>query len=370
MTAVADWKLRFGGSGNAVFIPMFSNLYASDEECDERAGPFDAETAGAPLPAAGEAHSLRMKIMSYLWMVGLVIRAMPRIAFRRDLEHFKLRVQLLVAAVRHASQVAMLFRQSAPALQRIARERPEAVVGPLLWSYLCASWSVKERLRCISDHYRIVGLLDGPFPIAVAERLVITSLDEIYPGLRVVIDQPHWLIREGGLTLNLFVEDFRAYSLAFSFMEVVRGRGIHCLIGSVQGRNTDEAKDLYRQLTKAAYGLRPRDLLIELCRMLCRHWQVQRLLGVRDSERYDRHPFFGGHPATTQDYDRIWQDRGGVEDGPYFYALPLATGQRDTDSIKPNKRSLYRSRYRFLDKLEADIVRCLPDLQPQRFVDR
>lgn len=351
-------------------VAMTGTFHVLEEGSDENLEPAVAARHQSQPPAFGYAFGLWTKVVSFFWMLGLVGRALVRIAFRNNMGHLKLRVRLLFAALCHAPQVGALFRQGPPALQRIARERPETVIGPLLWPYLCASWSVEERLHCISDHYRIIGGLDGPFPFAVDERLVLATLDEVFPGLRVVIDQPLWLIREGGLTLSLFVEDFRAYSLAFSFMEAPMSMGIYCLIGSVQGRSTSDAVELYRQLTKAAHGLRPRDLLIELCRILCRHWEVKRLLGVRDSERYDRHPFFGGNTATAQDYDAIWQDRGGVLDSPYFYFLPLAAERRDEADIKPNKRSLYRGRYRFLDQLEVEVAQRLPSLQPQWFADR
>lgn len=340
-----------------------------DEGSDES---LEAVAARRPsqLPVFGNVFGLWTEVVLFACMMGLVGRALTRIAFQKDLGHLKLRLRLVFAVLCHSLKVGALFHHGPPALQRIVHERPETVIGPLLWPYLCAGWNVEERLQCINDHYRIVGDLEGPFPFAVDEKLELATLDEVFPGLRVVIDQPLWFIREGGLTLSLFIEDFRVYSLAFSFMEAPMSMGIHCLIGSVQGRNTSDAMDLYRRLTKAAHGLRPRDLLIELCRILCRHWQVERLLGVRDSERYDRHPFFGGNTANAQDYDAIWQDRGGLLDSPYFYSVPLTPERRHEAGIKPNKRSLYRNRYRFLDQLEMDVTQRLPSVRPQYFADR
>lgn len=263
-------------------------------------------------------------------------------------------MQILAVALKHRREVSAITGTTSPALRRILGERPASVLGLLIWPYLCASWTVSERLAHLTAHYRILDRLGAPFPFSVNERLILLDLSDIYPGLRIILDQPQWFIREGGLTLNLFVDDFRAYSLAFSLSDSLDGE-TDCLIGALQGRNTDEAIDLYRDLTKAAHGLRPRDLLIEICRILCRHWQVDRLLGVRDDQRHHRHAFFSNKALAPQDYDAIWQDRGGRPENNGFYQLPIESERRSDDEIKPNKRSLYRRRYLFLDRLECEI---------------
>lgn len=299
----------------------------------------------------------------------LLGKAMPQIAPGRGIAATKLRLQVVAAALRHRRELAGLVETPSPALNLILWERPATVLGLLVWPYLCASWTVSERMAHAVSHYRIVDGLGAPFPFSVKERLVLMELPDIYPGLRIVLDQPQWFIREGGLTLSLFVRDFRAYSLAFSLSDHAGG-GIDCLIGSLQGRNTDEALDVYRDLTKAAHGLRPRDLLIEICRILCRHWGVRRILAVRDDRRHHRHAFFGKKTVAPQDYDAIWQDRGGLPENEDFYSLPLASDRRSDDEIKPNKRSLYRRRYGFLDMLEGEIPRQLALASPVVFTDR
>lgn len=301
--------------------------------------------------------------------ITLMRRAVPDIAPNRGFGSVKLRLQVLATALWHWRQISDVVAMASPALCKMLEERPAVVLGPLVWPYLCASWTVPERLAHVTAHYRTLDDLGWPFPFSVNERLVLIDLSDVHPGLRIVLDQPQWFIREGGLTLNLFVDDFRAYSLAFSFSDHPDG-GVDCLIGSLQGRNTDEAMDLYRDLTKAAHGLRPRDFLIEICRILCRHWQIRRLLGVRDDQRHHRHAFFGAKSIAPQDYDAIWQDRGGVPEDNNFYRLPIASERRVDDEIKPNKRSLYRRRYKFLDMLESEIPNHLMAVSPVVFADR
>lgn len=302
-------------------------------------------------------------------VVNLLRRAVPRIAPRRDRTHMKLRLRVLAAALANRAALRRIAGSDSAALNRICEERPETVIGPLVWPYLCAAWTAPQRLERLQAHYRIIDRLGAPFPFSCRQKLVLADLDDLSPGLRIVLDQPIWFMREGGLTLNLFVGDFRAYSLAFSFGDNPDGQGVDCLIGSLQGRNDEAATEIYRGLTKAAHGLRPRDLLIEILRILCRHWQVTRLLGVRDSQRHHRHPFFAGKTLAPQNYDAIWQDRDGRLVDACFFELPIASERREDQDIKPNKRSLYRRRYRFLDQLEAEIPARLPGLTPIEFRD-
>jgi len=284
--------------------------------------------------------------------------ALPGIVTGANMKAALLRLRVMASAVQHRHQLSALTQAESPALGRILREQPAVVVGVLVWPYICASWNASKRLDQMGQHYAIVDRLAPQFHFSVDKQLVLLNLSDIHPGLRVVLDQPPWFIREGGLTLNLFIDDFRAYSLAFSFSNGTNG-GIDCLIGSLQGRSTEHALALYRDLTKTAHGLRPRDLLIEICRILCRHWQVQRLLGVRNNQRHHLHSYFGKRTLGPQDYDAIWEDRGGVCEDDCFYRLPLAADRRDDEDIKPGKRSLYRRRYNFLDRLDSELTASL-----------
>ncbi len=308
--------------------------------------------------------------MSYSRALALVLRSMKDVAPADRPGHRRLRLKLCLAAARHGPALAALSATPSPALSRILEERPQTVAGLLVWPYICAAWGVGERLRRIGAHYRIVDRLGAPLPFAADQRLVLADLSDLWPGLAVVLDQPPWFMREGGLTISLFVADFRAYSLAFSFTEAAGDGGIDCLIGALQGRQDDAAADLYRDLTKAAHGLRPRDLLIEIGRILCRHWQVRALFAVADDYRHHRHPLFGTKTQAMQDYDAIWRDRGGVCENAHFFRLALQSERRADEAIKPNKRSLYRRRYRFLDRLEDEIRANLPALAPQPCADR
>ena len=276
--------------------------------------------------------------------------------------------RMVLAGLRAASLThEMLAPKPGAALDRIMRQRPE-LIGALLWPYLSASFEAEERLARIVAHYAVIDTLGPPFPFDCDERLVLVDLGEVVPGLRLMLDQPIWFLREGGLVLNLFIDSFRAFCIAFSLRREADGQ-LTAWIGGIQGRNRDDMLETYRTLTKVLHGLRPRDFLLEALKMLLRQIGVTRLYAVSDAARHHRHAYFGGAKTSTQDYDAIWTDRGGVAVGPDFFELPLSSERRDEATIKPNKRSMYRKRFEFLDGVETALATVLPTVRPVRFAD-
>ena len=298
----------------------------------------------------------------------------PMTLFREARRHFPgnspgtLAMQLRFTRAGLASRDAVR-RMLAPAegseLARIMAERPK-FIGALVWPYLCASWGPEERLKRIIGHYDAIDALGAPWRFSIDERLVLAELDDIHPGMMLVVDQPEWFLREGGLTVNLFLDSFRAFSVAFSLFP--EDGGLTAVIGGVQGRNREGILDTYREITKALHGLRPRDMLIEAFRMIARQMGVTRILAVSEAARHHRHAFFKGVP-TSQDYDAIWEDRGSTRLNADFFELPVAPDRRDLETVKPKKRPMYRRRFEFLDALEAGIADRLPGLAPVRFAD-
>ncbi len=261
----------------------------------------------------------------------------------------------------------MLNPAPGTALERIMAERPQ-LLGALVWPYQCANWGVHDRLSRIIGHYLALDDLGASFRFSVDERLILAKLDDLQEGMMLVIDQPEWFLREGGLTMSLFLGSFRAFSVAFSLFRMPDGR-LSATIGGVQGRNREDMLDTYRDLTKELHGLRPRDFLIEACRILCRQLNVEILHAVSESARHQRHPYFRNKLSNSQNYDTIWQDRGGISVSPDFFELPVLPARRDLATLKPGKRPMYRRRFEFLDALEAEIAANLPAMRPVRFAD-
>lgn len=278
------------------------------------------------------------------------------------------RVRFRVAARRLRTAYAPLL--SAPPstlLGRMADDRPE-ILAFVRAPYLCAAWDAQERLRRFAAHVALLETVP-PLDFRVDQSIELMPLSEIAAPLHVIIDKPMWFHREGVLTLNLFDDNTRLFSLVFA-LEPTTG-GLRAVVGGIQGRNLPDILDRYRVLTKDAHGVRPRDLTIELFRMLCARLGVTEIHAIADAARHNRHRYFSGDPARplALNYDEIWHDRGGFALDDQFYALPLTRERRADDDIPAKKRSMYRQRYAMLDAIDARMDRAFADMTPVKRPD-
>ena len=240
-------------------------------------------------------------------------------------------------------------------LARLIQHRPETV-GAVIWPYQCSGWDARRRLERIRDHYSVVEKIGGVIDFPVTGKLILLDLSEIREGFHVVLDQPKWFMREGQLAINLFLAETRMYSLVFSLFH--HGNEIAAFVGAIQGRNIEGVLGQYRELTKASYGMRPRDLLIEIFRMLCELLGVRHIFAISDQYRHYQSGYFGDPSAIKEkvkNYDEIWIERGGVREDPMFYRLDLHLQQRELNVIPAKKRGMYRQRYTMLQTIRLQM---------------
>lgn len=259
------------------------------------------------------------------------------------------RIRFNLTALRSFEAVQPFFdAQPGSSLAKLMAERPEAI-GAVVWPYQCLAWDTSTRLARICEHYRIID--GGPLDITTHEKLLLLDLPEIKEGLYLALDRPQWFLREGEIAINLFLSDTRIYSLVFSLFE--ESSGISAFIGAIQGRDLHGIMDEYRSLTRAANGMRPRDLLIELFRMYCAVANIDRIRAISDEYRQHRSPYYGSasEKKIHGDYDAIWTDRGGTKLDAFWYDLPVEAHERSLDEISSKKRSMYRKRYHMLNAL-------------------
>jgi len=292
--------------------------------------------------------------------------ASGRVATGKGSRGLMARLRIMRAGWHHREALGTLLHAPAHGLlARLVGERPEFLAFAEA-PYLCAGWDTPTRIAHFARHAATAESLGGMFAMAVDEGVELLDLAEIRPGYHVVLDKPMWFHREGQFALNLFRDNLRLFSLSFA---VTRAEaGLTAMIGGIQGRNLDGMLDEYRIVTKAAEGLRPRDLLIELFRMLCRAVGVAEIYAVSDAARHHRSPYFGkdtGRPLPL-DYDAIWEERGGERIDRDFFSLPIARQSRDPADIPARKRAMYRKRYELLDRLEAAMAAGIKDAKPAR----
>ena len=264
------------------------------------------------------------------------------------------RVRFFASCAREINHISELTRPgTSENLKRTLQERP-ALVGMAVWPYINSDWSAGQRFNAVRLHYEEIEHFES-LQIGTREQLQVSDLSDIVPGLTVVIDRPNWFMREGDLTVNLFKDDFRAYSLAFTFGRIASERVLY--VGCIQGRQADDVGQLYRDLTKKLHGWRPRDVMVTLAQMIAAASDVSRIRLVSESARVHRHRYFGAardQPLSTN-YDEIWREHHAVPGEGEFFDLAPQMRRRAPAEIPSHKRAMYRRRYELMDRLQADV---------------
>ena len=247
-----------------------------------------------------------------------------------------------------------------PGLARALRERPE-LLGVAVWPYIHAGWGFEQKVSAVADHYRQVARIAPRLDLSVFESLLVASLGDIRPGLRLVLDRAPWFMREGELVLNIFALDQRLFSVAFSLG--LDGERSVVRIGGLQGVRDANILDLYRELTKSLHGLRPRDFLLDSLRLLCSTLGIKTILAIADCNRQHRSSYFGKDKILDLEgnYDEVWGEHGGVLRASGFFEFPSQIECRSMEDIASKKRSMYRKRYEFLESLGARIAASCTD---------
>lgn len=247
-------------------------------------------------------------------------------------------------------------------IHKLIAQRPETV-GAVVWPYQCCTWDAETRLSRIEEHYKVIENLPQKIDFPVDGALMLFELNNVYEKLHIVLDQPIWFMREGQLVLNLFLDNVRIFSLAFSF--ATESGNVVAYVGAMQGRNIDGLLDTYRQITKAMHGMRPRDFLFELFRAFCRALGVSKIYAVSDSSRHHRSSYFGNKAKNgelTLNYDEIWLERGGALLNSDFYVFNVDPQVKNLEEVPSKKRSMYRQRYEFLATTEAKMLEVCANL--------
>jgi len=272
-----------------------------------------------------------------------------------SLNSIKHQVLLLGRAMAFLSEIQKWYGISDNPLLSRALKRFPLMSGAMYWPYINHAWPMSRKLAIIDQHYR---LLEGQTAIiahATFDEIELARLDEEYAGLRLVLDKTKWFLREGEIVLNLFVNEQRFYSVAFT-LGIDQGQKL-IYIGALQGSNVDTAKDMYRSITHTLHGMRPRDLLMVALKMLCIEFGINRIWAISNDMRQHNSPYFGNShkEKVLVAYNEVWKEHGGKPIDNGFYELTATVKHKDMSEIPSRKRAAYRRRYQMLDKLALDI---------------
>lgn len=270
-------------------------------------------------------------------------------------------VKMLAGIVRYWGLVLNLVRSSNPALRHTLLRRPQLfkiVAKP----FLTKNWDAATRVARVVDHFDTASGVGRVMAFRGDEVIDLIQLTAIDPAYRLTLDQPVWLLFEGPAAFSLWEGIDRIFHISFC-LSSEGGRRI-AYIGGIQGRNEENILDRYRKFTKAAFGMRPRDFLVEAFRSFCASIGVEEIKAISDEALPWR------DPADRQlSYDSVWCERGGTLDGDGFYRLTIKPSRRADEEIPSKRRSQYRQRYAALDAIEQQLRSCVGEFQPRSSTD-
>lgn len=244
-------------------------------------------------------------------------------------------------------------------LRRLARCEPHLLFR-MQRPYLRAGLPRDTALRWLREHFEWLSRNWSPAQIRAwhGERPLRLATLGAGPLARYAIElglAGARYCKEGELALMLTLDDRPLMTAVFT---VHRHGAITVLdIGCLQG--APASSESIRQATRDLSGLRPKQALLLAVRAFAVHYGIDAIVGVPNNAHVSvARRRTRGRVGT--DYDRFWQEMGGVRLANDFWltAMPPRKNPGDIDS---RKRARYRRRHALEDALWAAVSGALRD---------
>lgn len=158
--------------------------------------------------------------------------------------------------------------------------------------------------------------------------------------------------KEGCLSLILSWADQSLYQIMFWFGPDPAKDGTAIWIGALQGM--PNGGDVIKQLTKAFFGYRTKNLIFYGLRNLARCLGITQIYAVTNEGYYAMNHIRKDRKLKT-DFGAFWAECGGTlrAEDPRFFAIPVAEYRKDMSELKPSKRAQHRRRFEKLDEINV-----------------
>ncbi|MES9832120.1 MAG: DUF535 family protein [Candidatus Thiodiazotropha sp. DIVDIV] len=270
--------------------------------------------------------------------------------------YIKGRTAYFIMVILNAKDILLLSKDDLVQLNDLYVNHPEALPS-VFWPYQHSKWNLNKRLDALCNHFETQPLVSDLFNCGRYSKKTVVSLSDFYRGMDIVVDRNGIFLREGMIVFSIDIDGERMFSIAFSLIRDGSSKVVS-VIGAIQGRKKDGINSLYHDITKKMFGIRPRDLTVELFQMICKATGVGKIYAISELYRQQRHVFYSfkdKHDFLMLNYDEVWSDRGGVYCNAGFYELPVNPERRSIESIISKKRSMYKKRYELLSLIEKKV---------------
>jgi uncharacterized protein VirK/YbjX len=290
---------------------------------------------------------------NYFQTVRLLLRAGVANFPVTQLKNLPKRLLFYGHAFTNFSAIHQWVHNNPPRGMQLELQRSSALLKAVSNPYVHTLWPMPERMRAISAHYRLLEELKLEFLNFSADYYwVCTTFELGDKSFRIMLDRPPWMAAEGQMVVSLFMGVHRVYAIAFSLAG--EAAAPQMLIGAIQGmHSTPDSTTLYADLTKLFQGARPRDLMLNIAKMVAHSMGCTAVLAIAD----DCHQSLGrgNEFARAAKYDEVWTENGGTRTEAGFFAMTTQVPRRADADIPARKRAVYRRRYELLDSLEQSI---------------
>lgn len=132
-------------------------------------------------------------------------------------------------------------------------------------------------------------------------------------------------------------------------------------IGAMQGTNADDAQDIIKRCAKHMASYRPKNLILYAARAVARGFGCEKIIAVSNAGFYANNGLRIDRKLKT-DLNEFWMEADGEKTADArFYELKTVEHRKSLEEMKPNKRSMYRKRFKLLDEIDAAIAHSLTE---------
>ncbi len=269
----------------------------------------------------------------------------------RGLSYFAKQLKLSIRTVVHYQQTQrwLAYWNATPMHAKLAHATPR-LLQKIYRPYQSLRLRSQDRLNILVSHYDFI-FRQGLSPLvlcATKAPLLLGSFSGKSGAVyEIRLSAIATLDREGELALDLYSDQQRLFSVAFTFYgsELIPCIGIGCL----QGPRGSDAQERVRHATRDMFGLRPKSLMLRLVREIGHAYGCKKLILVGNQNRVLFHQVRIGQ--VFADYDDFWQESGAIRrpDGEYQLSCDAITAP-NLQEIPSHKRSEARKRIELTER--------------------
>lgn len=270
-------------------------------------------------------------------------------SIRRRIKFF---LRVLLYGKKCLAKIEAIFNH--PKLNRIIIENPSQYTK-IFRPYLYRGLKINDRILSIKNHHEFI-----------KQRWNTTLINAVYhekrmPLAKITFDeQSHFYIvlepcggtqyeNESEVLISLYCHE-KIISICFNFtMDENGDDGI--FISSMQGssnKNFPELKNMIKEFTKKTGGMRPQMFLIFALTVIASFYNLKKILALKTNLHLKR-------KRIKANPDAFWADFGGKPANKTVYSIPLIYERKSIESVRTNKRSMYKHRYHLLDNVEQQL---------------